>query len=125
MQSNNSLSFSWQRSALLLLLCASFLALVPTSAGAQQDSSGATPEASKKASKNETTRIKILYNGHLQDGHGDPISGIFPLTFKLYKHQLAAEPIWQEKHFVAVVDGQYRLELGTNDVLEQSQLEGK
>lgn len=103
------------------MICAAFLALAPTGAGAQQD----PPDASSKASQDKSTNIKILYSGQLQDGNGEPVSGIFPLTFKLYKHQLAAESIWQEQHFVAVVDGHYRLELGTRDALLPDQIEGK
>ncbi len=125
MQSEKPSSFFWRPTALLILVCASFLALAPAGADAQQDPKEKASDASTKSSKDKSTPIKILYTGQLQDGNGDPISGVFPLTFKLYKHQLAAESIWQEQHFVAVVDGQYRLELGTRDVLVQEQLEGK
>jgi hypothetical protein len=68
------------------------------------------------------SELVVDYNGRLQDGRGRPISGVFNLAFKLYDGRHAAEAAWQERHFVAVVDGDYIVALGSKAPLTQSTL---
>jgi hypothetical protein len=56
--------------------------------------------------------IEISYEGRLQDDGGQPIAGVFPLEFHLYRTADSKAPIWRESHWVAVLDGRYRLSLG-------------
>lgn len=69
--------------------------------------------------------VEVLYRGMLQDVDGDPISGLFPLTFKLYRGSMSAEPVWQESHFVSVVDGRYQVSLGRQTPLREHIVTGE
>ena len=53
------------------------------------------------------------YKGKLVDEGGKPISGIFPVTFKLYAGLKAKKPVWSEMMWVAVDRGIYTVHLGT------------
>lgn len=55
----------------------------------------------------------IVYEGQLQDSKRKPLSGIFELTFKLYRSSRARNATWEESRFVAVDDGAYRVMLGS------------
>jgi hypothetical protein len=52
------------------------------------------------------------YKGKLVDESGKPISGIFPVTFKLYAGLKAKKPVWSEMMWVAVDRGVYTVHLG-------------
>lgn len=67
----------------------------------------------------DASGIIVDYEGRLHDEAGKPISGVFALVFKLYDEENAAKAVWSEKHYVAVVDGAYRVPLGTRRVLEE------
>ncbi|MBA2661801.1 MAG: hypothetical protein H0U74_05865 [Bradymonadaceae bacterium] len=80
---------------------------------------------SKRARPDEDQpSVNIEYRGVLQDETGSPLSGVFPLEFKLHRHHMGAESIWSERHFVAVVDGRYVVPLGGRKPLRPSLLEG-
>lgn len=113
-----------RHTTLFAILFITLLALAPANLVAQKNTQDADQITDKKAPIKHETPIKISYSGQIQDGNGNPISGVFPLMFKLYKHQLATDSIWQEEHYVAVVDGRYSLDLGTIDALLPEQLEG-
>jgi hypothetical protein len=66
--------------------------------------------------------IIVDYTGRLQDERSQPISGIFHLEFKVYDDQQAASAKWQERHYVAVVDGDYTVPLGSQETLERDAL---
>ena len=38
--------------------------------------------------------VVVIYRGTLQTDGGDPVSGVFPLTFNLYRGSMSADPIW-------------------------------
>lgn len=57
------------------------------------------------------------YEGELIDDQARPLAGIFALTFKLYPEQEAEEAVWEEHHFLAVVEGGYTVRLGENTLL--------
>ncbi|MCB9519526.1 MAG: hypothetical protein H6698_02830 [Myxococcales bacterium] len=54
----------------------------------------------------------LRYVGELIDDGGAPISGVFPLTFKLYETARSTQALWAERHFVAVQGGAYTVVLG-------------
>ena len=56
--------------------------------------------------------VKVIYQGVLQNEQGDPVSGVLPLTFHLYRGEASAEPMWSEDHYVSVIDGRYQVPLG-------------
>jgi len=56
--------------------------------------------------------VRVSYDGQLEDSSRRPVSGIFPLTFNLYRSQKSTRPAWSENHFVAVESGRYRVTLG-------------
>lgn len=72
-----------------------------------------------------TEGVVVIYRGTLQNEAGDPISGVFPLTFKLYRGSMSAEPMWSETHFVAAVDGRYQVPLGHRTALGEHLLRGE
>lgn len=59
----------------------------------------------------------ISYKGRMVDEAGKPVSGIFPLTFKLYKSEKKGAPIWSEFQWVAVDRGVYVVRLGEKKAL--------
>ena len=56
--------------------------------------------------------MRVGYVGELLDERSSPITGVFPLTFSLYRDSASAEALWAEQQFVAVFDGMYTVELG-------------
>ena len=60
----------------------------------------------------QTTVIEVEYRGEMIDADGQPISGVFPLTFQLLETADSAEPVWTEQRFVTVEQGGYRIRLG-------------
>lgn len=59
----------------------------------------------------------VAYKGRMVDEAGKPVSGIFPMTFKLYAGLRAKKPIWSESLWVAVDRGLYTLNLGEDKAL--------
>lgn len=78
--------------ALTLLACFTFAS--PLTAGTVED------------------RVLFAYQGELVDEGNRPISGVFPLTFALYRQEDATEAFWKEVHWVSVDQGVYRVLLG-------------
>ena len=56
--------------------------------------------------------VRIAYRGEIIDDGGVPISGVFPLTFKLYRSEGGRTGFWEEAHFVSVYEGVYDVVLG-------------
>lgn len=54
----------------------------------------------------------VTYKGRMVDEAGKPVSGIFPLTFKLFKGVKSKKAIWTESMWVAVDRGIYTVQLG-------------
>lgn len=69
--------------------------------------------------------IAVIYQGTLQNEAGEPVSGVFPLSFHLYRGSMSADPIWSEHHFVSVVDGRYQIPLGHQTELREYLLDGQ
>jgi hypothetical protein len=60
-----------------------------------------------------TAKQRILvYSGKLLDERAAPVGGVFPLTFAIYNKSRGGKALWSEKHFVAVNNGTYAVELG-------------
>ena len=75
---------------------------LPTLASAQDDA----PEI-----------IRHAYRGELIDQEFSPISGVFPMVFKLYAAQNGTTAVWTEEQFVAVYEGRYDVVLGAFEPL--------
>jgi hypothetical protein len=73
----------------------------------------------------DTRRVKVEYRGLLQDENDQPISGVFALDFKIYDRSISATPLWSERHFVAVVSGEYLAPLGAHRPLNTSHVDGE
>ncbi|QDG54702.1 hypothetical protein FIV42_29345 [Persicimonas caeni] len=73
-----------------------------------------------KPASTSSAEMVVDYNGTLQDENAKPVSGVFHLEFKLYDGQHAKRSSWNERHFVAVVDGVYTVPLGSAKSLERS-----
>lgn len=54
----------------------------------------------------------VWYKGRVVDDAGKPISGIFPMTFRLHAGVKAKKAVWTESWWVAVDNGMYRVPLG-------------
>jgi hypothetical protein len=61
--------------------------------------------------------LRVDYGGELIDGSARPLSGVFALRFKLYQSAGANDALWEEHHYVAVVDGEYEVALGSENPL--------
>ncbi|MCA9517089.1 MAG: hypothetical protein KC635_19235 [Myxococcales bacterium] len=70
----------------------------------------ATPSA--RAAAPDPSRV--VYEGSLQDASRQPLSGVYPMTFALYRSQRSSRPAWSEDLMVAVDNGQYTVELGSD-----------
>lgn len=79
-------------------------------------------EKPPKAAASNDGELVVDYEGTLQDQNAKPVSGVFQLQFNLYDGQNAKRSAWNERHFVAVVDGAYTVPLGSQKTLERSQL---
>lgn len=66
------------------------------------------PGSSKASPPSDT----FLYKGKLLDESGKPVSGIFPLTFRLHPNLKARNALWTETLWVAVDRGVYTVALG-------------
>lgn len=64
--------------------------------------------------------MRVRYEGELLDEDNRPITGIFPLTFNLYRSAGSETPVWTEQQFVAVQEGLYLVYLGRNDGIPAS-----
>ena len=58
------------------------------------------------------TQTVIDYYGELIDQKAAPVSGVLPLEFRIYADRNGKKTIATEKHFIAVVDGNYFVSLG-------------
>lgn len=54
----------------------------------------------------------FAYRGEIIDDQGVPISGVFPLTFRLYRTEDGRASSWSEDGFVSVYEGVYDVTLG-------------
>ncbi len=52
------------------------------------------------------------YKGRVVDDSGKPVSGIFPMTFRLHAGVKERKALWSESWWVAVDNGVYRVHLG-------------
>lgn len=59
----------------------------------------------------------VVYKGKVVDEAGKPVSGIFPMTFKLYPGLSSKKAIWSEFSWVAVDRGVYQVQIGMSKPL--------
>lgn len=90
------------------------------------------PEADDAESEREDVQqipaadeVSVVYQGVLQNEEGEPVGGVFPLTFHLYRGSMSADPLWTEQHYVSVVDGRYQVTLGEQSPLREHLLAGE
>lgn len=88
------------------------------------DADGETPETNSDE-WSVSDGVSVIYQGVLQREGGDPVGGVLPLTFKLYRSSMSAEPLWSEDHYVSVVDGVYQVALGSDSPLPEHLLMGE
>lgn len=77
------------------------------------------------ASADDEKKIELIYTGEMIDQEGQPVSGIFPLTFKIFDSEKGKSSEWTETHFVSVVAGQYTVSLGRDAALPERAAEEK
>jgi hypothetical protein len=63
----------------------------------------------------------VEYTGKMVDETGKPVSGIYPITFKLYPAGKSGRALWSETSWVGVADGQYKIALGSTKLLPPGQ----
>ncbi|MFT4702457.1 MAG: hypothetical protein ACI81R_000141 [Bradymonadia bacterium] len=59
-----------------------------------------------------TAPLVLPYQGELIDGANASISGVFRLTFRLFRQEADTVASWEETHWIGVEEGGYTLELG-------------
>ncbi len=64
----------------------------------------------------------VYYRGVVLGEDHKPVSGVFPMTFSLYKSAKSKRPVWKESMWVAVDRGGYIVELGTKKRLPAGKL---
>lgn len=64
----------------------------------------------------------VKYRGSIIDEAGKPVSGIYPMTFKLYSGVRSKKPVWSDSLWVAVDKGSFVLTLGDDKPLPKSDL---
>lgn len=79
---------------------------------AAREAEARAAQAAEDAIEQEQEVMWVAYEGELLDQNNAPISGVFAMTFELYRSMRATEPVWVEVQFVAVVEGRYRVFLG-------------
>ncbi len=62
--------------------------------------------------------LLVAYEGELIDGEARPLAGVFSFEFRLYSEADSGEALWSEWHHVAVIDGEYRIALGSATPLD-------
>jgi hypothetical protein len=72
----------------------------------------ATALAGIPASSEQPTVATVEYQGKVVDEDSRPVSGIFPMTFKVYEGLKSKKAIWSETFWVAVDRGLYKVTLG-------------
>lgn len=100
------------------------LLLLPFGAAAE-DPQEERPTRSRARAQITGDTVEVVYRGLLQDERGRPVSAVLPLTFKLYRSSMSAEPVWIEEHFVSIVDGRYQISLGLSSPLPDQLLAGE
>ncbi len=67
-----------------------------------------------RPSKKITKKAKqaVAYSGILQDENLNPISGVYPLRFGLYRSPTGRRAIWTNRLWVSVDSGRYTINLG-------------
>lgn len=91
-----------------IAVLATILAAVAAS-GAPKGGGGA-PEPPKGGGEGQPGAV--AYKGKMVDEAGKPVSGIFPITFKIYSSETSKKPTWSETLWVAVDRGAYTVRLG-------------
>jgi hypothetical protein len=102
------------RTFLPALLCTTAL-WSPVHAVAAETKGPALTAGNKAAAK----RTVLQFESTLKDEEQKPVSGIFPMQFELRKPN-SAKAFWKEKHWVAVDNGKYALQLGRETALPKA-----
>ncbi len=97
---------SASRQSITWLLAAALVVFSAVSAHAQDGAS-------------DDERYQLVYKGELIDQDQLPISGVFPLVFKLYPSAKGGKAMWTEALFVSVLDGAYTITLGRRVLLPE------
>lgn len=61
-------------------------------------------------------RTVLQFESTLKDEDQKPVSGVFPMQFELHKPKVKTA-FWKEKHWVAIDNGHYTLQLGLSTAL--------
>lgn len=78
--------------------------------------SGVATVASPKDSAMPARPTVVDYSGKMVDEAGRPVSGVYPIDFKLYS-RASRKPVWNDRMWVAVVDGAYTVGIGSQKLL--------
>ena len=71
----------------------------------------------------ESLQTIVDFSGELVDQNAAPVSGVLPLEFRIYASPNDKKTLAVEKHFVAVVDGNYAIALGEQATIKTSRSE--
>jgi len=82
--------------------------------------SGAVASAAPKDSAMPARPTIVDYSGKMVDEAGRPVSGIYPIEFKLYSPG-SKKPVFSDRMWVAVVDGAYTVGIGSQKLLPRGQ----
>lgn len=69
--------------------------------------------------------IQFHYSGELITAEALPLAGVFNLTFKIYEDADEDEDVWNETHFIASIEGQYTVVLGSVSQFSDELLENE
>jgi hypothetical protein len=101
------------------ILLAAILGVTFTNVSRLPAASTTDTSANESAGENETL---IEFEGQLQTGDNTPVSGLFPLTFRLHDGPRSKKATWQTTKFVAVDNGSYQVTFGNGKSLTKEVL---
>ena len=79
---------------------------------------GGAQNASFRQQNDSTVPLIINYQGDAEDHEGNPLTGYYTMTFRIYDDVIGTTTLWQEEHFnVTVRKGNFSVLLGNNTPL--------
>ena len=103
------------------MLVSSALALAPGPANAVNLPPPAAPKPPAAGKTTPDEPLVVAYKGKMVDESKKPVSGVFPMTFKLYPGLASKKAMWTESMWVAVDRGVYTVRLGDRKALPKGQ----
>lgn len=81
----------------------------------------ALAQASRERPAAPVAPTVVEYSGRMVDENGRPVSGVYPISFKLFGGTKSSRLVWSDRMWVSVVDGAYSVGIGASKLLPRNQ----